>query len=244
VVQFGLVVEGEHPHWAVVGGVGAQHGVLGLFEGAAGAGGVLCRAVDGALAGQAEGREQGVAAGEAQVAGDVVGGERVGRPTHVPVHGPRVAPDAELDRLVSGHLGECLRLAHMRLGVVVAAAVDGGPHRRGAEGGCGGVEVAAYALGGAAGVLKVERFVGECGGPVLDAELAAVAVVAGDEIGEALLEAVDVAHADTARGGGAGSGCCGGSRRDAADEGTALHVGVLLLRWGWGGPSPAPWHEP
>lgn len=34
-------------------GVGAQHGVLRLLERTAGAGAVLCRAMDGALAGQA-----------------------------------------------------------------------------------------------------------------------------------------------------------------------------------------------
>ena len=64
---------------------------------------------------------------------------------------------------------------------------------------CGGVEAAAYALGGAAGVLEVQGLVGEGGGPLLDAELSAVAVVAGDDLGEPLLQTVDVAHADTAR---------------------------------------------
>ena len=154
--------------------------------------------MDRPLAGQAEGREQGVTAWEVQVPGDVVGGERVGGTAQVPVHGSRVAPDAELDRLVAGHLREGLGLAHVCLGDVEAAAVDGGPHRRGAERRCGGVEAASDALRGVAGVLEVQCLVGERGGPLLDAELSAVAVVAGDDLGEALLQTVDVAHADTA----------------------------------------------
>lgn len=198
-VQFCLVVEGEQPNRSVVGGIGAQHGVLRPFEGAICVGPILGRAVDGALAGQAEGREQRVAAGEVQVACDIVGGDRVGGAAHVAVHGARVTPDAELDRLVARHLGESLGLTHVRLGDVVAPAVDGRPHRRRAERGSGGVETAAYPLRGAARVLEVERLVGECCGLLLDARLPAVSVVAGDDLGEALVQPVDVAHADPAR---------------------------------------------
>jgi hypothetical protein len=46
---------------------------------------------------------------------------------------------------------------------------------------------------------RFERLVGERGGPLLDAELPAVAVVAGDDLGEALVQPVDVARADSAR---------------------------------------------
>ena len=52
---------------------------------------VLGRAVDGHLPGHAEGGEQGVAAGDVQVAGNVVGGEGVGGAAHVPVEGAGVA---------------------------------------------------------------------------------------------------------------------------------------------------------
>jgi hypothetical protein len=244
-VQLRLVVEREHPHRAVFVRVGTQHGVLCLIDGAASAGAILRRTVNRRLPCQTEGREQRVTACDVQVAGDIVRRERIGGTAHVPVHGPRVAPDTELDGLVAGHLGEGLGLTHVRLRVAVSATVDCGPHRRGAERRCGGVEAAAYALGGAAGVLEVQRLVGERGGPLLDAKLSAVAVIACDDLGEARVQAIDVGHADTAGGCGAGRGCrCGCCRRDATDEGTALHVGVLLLRWGRVGRCPAPWHEP
>ncbi len=169
-----------------------------------------------------------------EVARYIVGGEGVGGAAHVPVHGAGVAPDAELDGLVAGHLREGLRLAHVHLRVVVAAAVDRGPHGGGAEGGRARVQIVADPLVGCFGVLQVQCLVGECGGALLDAALPAVAVVAGDDLGEALLQTVDIAHADAAGGSGAG-GCCGcGCSSEATYEGAALHVGVLLRCGGVG----------
>ncbi|MGV9608858.1 hypothetical protein ACWDR2_34755 [Streptomyces sp. NPDC003631] len=70
---------------------------------------------------------------------------------------------------------------------VETPAVDGGPHGGRPEGGCAAVEVAAYAFGGAAGLLQFQRGVCESDGVVFDVELSAVAVVAGNDFGEALL---------------------------------------------------------
>lgn len=143
--------------------------------------------MDGALPGEAEGDELGVSSGDVEVAGHVVCGEGVGGAAHVPVHGACVAPDAELDCLVAAHLGEGLRFAHVGFRDVVAAAVDGGPHCGGPERCRSSVEVAAYPLSGAAGVLEGQGLVGECGGLLFDVDLSASTVVACDDLGEAIL---------------------------------------------------------
>ncbi|GGW13261.1 hypothetical protein GCM10018980_71120 [Streptomyces capoamus] len=78
-VQLGLVVEGFHPYGPVFVEVGAGHGVLGLVEGPARTGPVVCGSVDGDLSSQAEGGEHGVTPRDVQSSGDVVSCEGVRR---------------------------------------------------------------------------------------------------------------------------------------------------------------------
>jgi hypothetical protein len=94
-------------------------------------------------------------------------------------------------------------------------------------------------LGGSADVLEDQGLAGEAGGALLDAKLSAVAVVAGNDRREPLLETVDVAHADPPKASGARSG---GGRYGSrgADQGAALH-GILL--GSFDDPCPCPWYE-